>query len=169
MPERKERKLTAELEPMALRVLYMHVNGATEGTREERHDKQSGERHPCDRVGAGRCHSVCCLHLKSAPGWSRCSREEMPTHVRLCSIPTPIHVRDNRVKCPGNGAITLDSSRCDEARGRCSVEIRMVRDGESITAAGWYDDRYRRVEGKWKFAARIFHAFHMVPLSKGWA
>lgn len=63
----------------------------------------------------------------------------------------------------------IDALAGDEARGRCSVEIRMVRGNESITAAGWYDDRYRRVGGRWKFAGRIFHVFHMVPLSKGWA
>lgn len=56
-----------------------------------------------------------------------------------------------------------------QARARCSVEIRMVRDGESITTAGWYDDFYRKVDGKWKFQERNFHVFHMVPLSKGWA
>ena len=55
-----------------------------------------------------------------------------------------------------------------EARARCSVEIRMVQDGEAVTTAGWYDDSYRRVDGKWKFNERKFHVFHMVPLSKGW-
>ena len=63
----------------------------------------------------------------------------------------------------------IDELDGDQARGRCSVEIRMVRDGESITAAGWYDVHYRRVNGVWKFASRNFHVFHMVPLSKGWA
>ena len=63
----------------------------------------------------------------------------------------------------------IDELDVDRARGRCSVEIRMVQNGESTTAAGWYDDRYQRVEGQWKFAERIFHVFHMVPLSKGWA
>ncbi len=57
----------------------------------------------------------------------------------------------------------------DEGTGQCSVEIRMVRDGEAITACGYYDDRYRRVNGTWRFAARKFNPFHMVPLSKGWA
>ena len=57
----------------------------------------------------------------------------------------------------------------EEATGQCSAEIRMVRDGEAITACGYYDDRYRRVNGEWKFAARKFNFFHAVPLSKGWA
>ena len=63
----------------------------------------------------------------------------------------------------------IDELDVDWARGRCSVEIRMVQDGKSTTAAGWYEDRYQRVEGQWRFAERIFHVFHMVPLSKGWA
>ena len=56
-----------------------------------------------------------------------------------------------------------------EAHGRCSAEIRMVQNGESITTAGWYSDSFRRVDGRWKFLERRFHIFHMVPLSRGWA
>lgn len=63
----------------------------------------------------------------------------------------------------------IDELGVVEARGRCSVEIRMVQNGESVTAAGWYDDRYRKAGGRWRFAARAFHVFHMVPLAKGWA
>ena len=63
----------------------------------------------------------------------------------------------------------IDEYTPTEARGRCSVEIRMVQKGESVTAAGWYSDSYRKVDGKWRFAARDFKTFHMVPLSKGWA
>ncbi len=37
MPKRKERILTAELEPASLKVLYDQVNAARESTREERH------------------------------------------------------------------------------------------------------------------------------------
>ena len=63
----------------------------------------------------------------------------------------------------------IDEYSGDEASGRCSVEIRMVIKGESVTAAGWYSDRYRKVDGVWKFAARDFKTFHMVPLKQGWA
>ena len=63
----------------------------------------------------------------------------------------------------------IDEYTSTEAKGRCSVEIRMVQKGESITTAGWYSDEYKKVDGKWKFAARDFKTFHMVPLSKGWA
>lgn len=57
----------------------------------------------------------------------------------------------------------------DEATGTCSVEIRLVQEGEAYTAAGWYEDSYRRVEGSWRFAQRVFHVFHWVPLKKGWS
>ena len=63
----------------------------------------------------------------------------------------------------------IDELQESEARARCSAEIRMVQDGESVTAAGWYTDSFRRVNGTWKFLDRKFHVFHMVPLSKGWA
>ena len=57
----------------------------------------------------------------------------------------------------------------DRASGRCGAEIRMVQDGEAYTVAGYYEDEYRRIDGRWKFASRRFKAFHWVPLSKGWA
>jgi ketosteroid isomerase-like protein len=63
----------------------------------------------------------------------------------------------------------IDELNESEARARCSAEIRLVQNGESVTGAGWYADTYRRVEGQWKFLERRFHIFHMVPLSKGWA
>ncbi len=63
----------------------------------------------------------------------------------------------------------IDEIGDGRARARCSVEIRMVQDGESVTAAGWYDDSLRQVDGRWKFAERHFNVFHMVPLKEGWA
>ena len=63
----------------------------------------------------------------------------------------------------------IDELQETEARARCSAEIRMIREGESVTAAGWYNDSFRKVDGHWKFQERWFHVFHMVPLSEGWA
>jgi hypothetical protein len=65
-----------------------------------------------------------------------------------------------------NHLIELDG---DRARGRCAVEIRVVQKGEAYTAAGYYEDTYRRVGEAWKFASRKYVGFHWVPLSKGWA
>jgi uncharacterized protein (TIGR02246 family) len=65
-----------------------------------------------------------------------------------------------------NHVIDVDG---DEATGRCAVEIRMVHNGEAYTVAGHYADRYRRVDGRWRFAERDFKVYHWVPLSQGWA
>ncbi len=57
----------------------------------------------------------------------------------------------------------------DHANGTCAIEARFSRNGESVTAAGYYEDSYRRERGRWRFAERriVFH--HVVPLKLGWA
>jgi uncharacterized protein (TIGR02246 family) len=65
-----------------------------------------------------------------------------------------------------NHVIELDG---DRAHGLCAVEIRAVQDGEAYTAAGHYEDEYRRVGSEWKFARRRFEVYHWVPLRQGWA
>lgn len=57
----------------------------------------------------------------------------------------------------------------DEAEGTCGIEARFVRNGESFTAAGYYEDRYRRENGNWRFVQRKITFFHVVPLKQGWA
>ena len=56
----------------------------------------------------------------------------------------------------------------DTASGKCAVEIRLVEEGKAFTAAGYYNDTYRRVDGEWKFAHRDFNLYHWVPLAEGW-
>jgi ketosteroid isomerase-like protein len=68
--------------------------------------------------------------------------------------------------CVHNHTVALDG---DRATGCCSVEIRMVMEGEAITAAGHYDDEFRRVGSDWKFAHRNLTLYHQVPHLKGWA
>jgi ketosteroid isomerase-like protein len=65
-----------------------------------------------------------------------------------------------------NHVIELDG---DRATGKCAVEIRAVQNGEAYTAAGHYEDEYRRVDDEWKFASRRFEVYHWVPLRQGWA
>ena len=57
----------------------------------------------------------------------------------------------------------------DRATGFCSIELRMVENGEAVTAAGHYEDAFEREGGVWKFAHRKLIFYHRVPLSKGWA
>ena len=68
--------------------------------------------------------------------------------------------------CVHNHTVTLDG---DRATGCCSVEIRMVQNGEAVTAAGHYEDSFRRVGTEWKFAHRNLTLYHQVPHLKGWA
>ena len=65
-----------------------------------------------------------------------------------------------------NHMVELDG---DRATGFCSLELRMVENGEAVTAAGHYEDVFERVEGSWKFARRKLVFYHRVPLSQGWA
>ncbi|MAG34449.1 MAG: hypothetical protein CL908_26560 [Deltaproteobacteria bacterium] len=64
-----------------------------------------------------------------------------------------------------NHVIEVDG---DTARGFCSVDLRLVQDGQPYTGAGHYEDAYRRVDGQWKFQRRELFVFHWGPWSKGW-
>jgi hypothetical protein len=63
----------------------------------------------------------------------------------------------------------LISIHGNNASGICSVELRLAAKGVSIIASGYYKDRYRREDGRWKFAERDCTFFHWVPLQQGWA
>lgn len=65
-----------------------------------------------------------------------------------------------------NHVVQLESDT--RATGRCSVEIRIVQDGEAYTCAGHYHDTFRKEGGRWLFEDRHFNAYHYVPLAKGW-
>jgi ketosteroid isomerase-like protein len=65
-----------------------------------------------------------------------------------------------------NHIIDLDG---DRASGVCYIDLRSVRDGQSMMGSGFYEDRYVRVAREWKFASRQLHLRHFVPLRDGWA
>ncbi len=54
------------------------------------------------------------------------------------------------------------------AQGRCSVEIRVLQDGQPYTQAGHYLDQYRKEDGRWRFAERHYIRYHNVPWREGW-
>jgi hypothetical protein len=57
----------------------------------------------------------------------------------------------------------------DEAAGICSNEVRMSVKGESVIGSAYYNDKFRRENGAWKFTERESVFFHMVTLQQGWA
>jgi hypothetical protein len=57
----------------------------------------------------------------------------------------------------------------DEAAAVCSIELRLDARGESVVASGYYQDRLRRENGRWKFVVRDVTFFHWVPIQVGWA
>ncbi|MBW2241405.1 MAG: nuclear transport factor 2 family protein [Deltaproteobacteria bacterium] len=65
-----------------------------------------------------------------------------------------------------NHVITLAG---DEASGTCYLDLRATTDGRSMIGSGYYEDRYQRVDGEWKFRARKLHMSWLVPLEQGWA
>ena len=59
--------------------------------------------------------------------------------------------------------------RGDEATGTCYLDLRATQEGRSMIGSGFYDDRYVRVDGEWKFLSRKLTMRHLVPLREGWA
>lgn len=66
-----------------------------------------------------------------------------------------------------NHRISIDG---DEASGDCYFELTALHaaSGEELVGAGRYVDRYRRVGGQWRFAARRADLWFIAPLAEGW-
>jgi 3-phenylpropionate/cinnamic acid dioxygenase small subunit len=58
----------------------------------------------------------------------------------------------------------------DTARGECYFELTATSPAtnEAVFGGGRYRDRYRRVDGAWRFAERVAVIGHMAPLAEGW-
>ena len=56
-----------------------------------------------------------------------------------------------------------------EAIGVCSNELRLTENGKSMIGSGYYQDRFRRENGRWKFSRRDMTFIHWVPIQQGWA
>jgi uncharacterized protein (TIGR02246 family) len=74
--------------------------------------------------------------------------------------------RNTALPCIHNHLITIEG---DEATGTCSIEVRITMKQQSMIGSGYYEDRFRREQGRWKFAERHCTFFHFVPLQEGWA
>ena len=54
----------------------------------------------------------------------------------------------------------------DEAAGTCYIDLRAVIAGKRLTAWGFYEDRYVRRDGTWKFAGRKVNMTRFVPMGQ---
>ncbi len=57
----------------------------------------------------------------------------------------------------------------ETATGTCYLDLRATMDGRSMIGSGYYEDRYVRVDGEWKFRSRKLTLCYLVPLTEGWA
>lgn len=66
-----------------------------------------------------------------------------------------------------NHRIVIDG---DTAHGECYFELTATHPptNEAVVGAGRYLDRYRRIDGAWRFTERIAVIVHMAPLAEGW-
>lgn len=64
-----------------------------------------------------------------------------------------------------DGTVEIDG---DEAHGRISLQYLSIKGGVSYVSAGHYDDTFRRVDGRWRFASRRITFYFLGPLDQGW-
>jgi SnoaL-like domain len=56
----------------------------------------------------------------------------------------------------------------NEAQALSSNELRWSENGKSMIGSGYYQDRLRRENGRWRFVERDMTFIHWVPLQEGW-
>jgi len=57
----------------------------------------------------------------------------------------------------------------DTATGICYLDVRATMEDTSMVGSGYYNDRYARLGGEWKFQSRKLTLCYFVPLRQGWA
>ena len=60
-----------------------------------------------------------------------------------------------------NFLVSIDG---DEARALSTIEVRVVHAGQVTDGIGYYRDRLRRVDGRWKFVERDCTFMAMIPM-----
>ena len=118
----------------------------------------------CQLAVGGRAEDIVALFTREGVMESGETRER--GHARLLELYRSSFGALRPIPFIHNHVVELDG---DRATGFCSIELRMVEDGEAVTAAGYYDDEFVREDGVWRFAHRKLVFYHRVPLSKGWA
>lgn len=56
----------------------------------------------------------------------------------------------------------------DDASGCAYLDLRCVRDGQSLIGSGYYDDRYVRTNQGWKFQYRKLNMHYLVRPGEDW-
>lgn len=56
----------------------------------------------------------------------------------------------------------VDLVDAEHATGRCYLDLRSAKNDMAWLGAGHYADEYRKVDGRWKFASRVFTAVRML-------
>lgn len=96
---------------------------------------------------------------------NRQSRDAEPTEVRgRAALDAHWGYTPERIGGPTpmihNHVIVVDGN---EASAICSIELRIVHGTTKIFASGYYEDRLRRENGRWKFAVRDVTFFRWGP------
>lgn len=53
----------------------------------------------------------------------------------------------------------------NDATGISSIEVRITGNGQNLIGSGYYNDRYRKENGRWKFVSREAELFHLTPIT----
>ncbi len=92
----------------------------------------------------------------------------------------PIVGRENLLKVYGEmlGQVMLNpfahnhvidlASDGETATGFCYIDLRAIKEGESVMGSGCYKDCYQRVDGVWKFKSRELHMDYLVKPGEPW-
>ncbi len=82
-------------------------------------------------------------------------------HQALLDVYERIGMEDDFYPFVHNHVIDVDG---DVATGTCYIDLRAVIAGQRLSAWGFYDDRYVRADGAWKFAKRTINMSSFVQL-----
>jgi ketosteroid isomerase-like protein len=80
-------------------------------------------------------------------------------HGRYAALGLSLHVTHDHV-------VSFDEDDPDRAGGLLSSHAEVHRNGRTMVAALRYEDRYRRHEGRWRFADRLLSFMYYVPVEE---